>query len=969
MTAATALLAPGAEAADAAKAGNAAKKAKRHVVRPTKGMAQAALTAVKARHGKKKTTKPRAGALAASIVVDSLADTTAPGDGDCTLREALNNANTDSDTTGGDCVAGQDAADVITFSVTGSIVTGSRLDVLDGVSINGPGQAQLTINGADSHRVFYLYAPGDSVTISNLTITGGAISNAPGAGIASFSTGLTLDHVTLSSNDAPGGVGGGLFAAGGGAVSVLTSTLTGNTSASGGAIYLANSGGATITDSDITGNDSANDGGGITLYMYAAVSITGTTISGNDAGCCGGGIAGLARSVMLDDVDLLNNTAVSSGGGAHIDTADGVSIFDSRVTGNQASNDAGLFLRLYGGSFGQKRSKAKKAKPAGVLPPTFSNATIIDTTISGNIAANSAGGVFLYNGTNLIQKSTVSGNTAVSAGGGIYLYSGDLQLENSTVANNSVSGAGSAGGGIFSYQGLDIRHATISGNTAGGSGGNIYIDNISDPTTMRNSIVANGTAPTDPDIHTTGAPVNASYSLIETTSANVVTDATDITGVDPQLGPLQNNGGPTMTMLLALSSPAVNSGDPAFAPPPTTDQRGLPRVAGGRIDMGALELQAGTIQFGASNYPVSEGGGSAIITITRTGGVDPVTVGFATSDGTAQQPGDYTATTGSVSFAANDNATKNGSVPIIDDPNVEPTETVNLALTGIPAGFLGAQSTAIISILDNDNAPVSFSIDNIALAEGNAGTTPFTFTITKTGVTGATTSVQVATADGSANAPGDYGAIPLTTITFLPNETQKQVTVNVVGDTAFEANETFFVNLSNPSGGAIVTPSGQGTIGNDDAQAADLSITKTTAATGVAPGGTISYTITVTNNGPQAATAATVTDVLPPNTTFNSVTPSQGTCSGTTTVVCTLGGLANGGTATITLVVNVTGTTGSVTNSAAVAGSPADPNGTNNASTAPAVPITVAPVPALDELGLVALAALLAIAAMVKLRE
>jgi uncharacterized repeat protein (TIGR01451 family)/CSLREA domain-containing protein len=969
LAATSALLAPPADAATAAAA--KPKKGKWARLHAKTGIGKKIRDARKAKHpgatnaAAKTKLSPRA--LAASIVVNSLADTTTPGDGQCTLREALANANTDSDTTGADCAAGQDAADVITFSVTGSIVTGSRLDVLDGVTINGPGQASLTIDGANSHRVFYLYAPGDTVTISNLTITGGLINSQPGGGIASFGNGLTLDHVTLSGNTAQGSVGGGLFAAGNAALNIQNSTLSGNTSgAGGGGAYISIDDTLTITDSSITGNQAGGPGGGLALYGYVTASISGTTISGNQAPV-GGGMSAQLYQLSLDDVTITTNTASIGTGGAAISASNGVSILDSRVTSNQAPDVGGLFVQLC--SCILDKPAGKRAKPAGVLPPTFTNATIIGTTISGNTAsAGDAGGILLYNGTNLIAASTISGNTAVQEGGGIYLYSGALLLDSSTVANNSVTGPASTGGGIFSYVGMDIRHSTISGNSAAGEGGNIYLYDGQTPTTLRNTIVANGIAPTDPDIGGDGA-ATATYSLIETPSANVTTDATDITGVDPQLGPLQNNGGPTETMLPALSSPAVNSGDPAFAPPPATDQRGQPRVAGGRIDIGSVELQAGTIQFGAVNYPVSEGGGSAIITITRTGGTDPVTVGFATSDGTAQQPGDYTTTNGTVSFGANDNATKNGNVPIIDDPTVESTETINLALTGVPAGFLGTPSTAIISILDNDNAPVSFSIDNIALAEGNAGTTPFTFTITKTGVTGATTSVQVATADGTANAPGDYASIPLTTITFLPNETQKQVTVNVVGDTAFEANETFFVNLSNPSGGTVATPSGQGTIGNDDAQAADLSIVKTTTATGVAPGGTISYTITVMNNGPQAATAATVTDLLPPNTTFNSATASQGSCAGTATVTCNLGGLANGGSATITLVVNVTANSGSISNTASVAGTPADPNGTNNASTAPPVPITVPPVPALDELGLVALAALLAIGAMVKMRE
>lgn len=969
MAAGSALIAPPADAADAAKT-----KAHSIVANWAKQPIALNARAAKGKHRPKKgpaKTTHRAGALAASIVVNSLLDDTTPGNGQCTLREALVNANSDSDTTGGDCAAGQDASDSITFSVTGSIVTGSRLDVLDGVNITGPGAASLTVSGNNNHRVFYLYALNDNVTISNITISGGVTAtNEPGGGIASFGTNLTLDHVTVSGNTATNGAGGGVFAVGGGqSLTIQSSTLSGNTASLGGGAYISLYGVISVADSAVTGNN-ATYGGGLAFYGYGSPSVARTTISGNQAAIAGG-IAAQLYGMTLDDVTITSNTAQVGAGGGVINHVLGISITDSHITGNSAPSTGGLFIQKIDGIGGSEQAGKRRArvKPHGVLPPVFDGATIIDTTISGNIAtAGDTGGIFFYGGANAIQRSTVSGNMAITTGGGIYLYDGSLLLEDSTVANNGATGANGVGGGIFSYEALDIRHSTISGNSAGQQGGNIYLYNSLAVSTIRNSIVANGVAPADPDIATNGV-VNASYSLIETPSPNVVTDATDITGIDPALGPLQDNGGPTETMLPQLASPVVNSGDPAYAPPPATDQRGEPRVAGGRTDMGAVELQAGTIAFGAANYPVSEGGGSAIVTITRTGGSDPVSVGFFTADGTAQQPGDYTATTNFVSFAADENGTKNSNVPIIDDAAVEPTETINLALLGVPAGFQGSPSTATISILDNDNAPVSFSIDNIALAEGNAGTTPFTFTITKTGVTGATTSVQVATSNGTAIAPGDYAAVPLTTITFLPGDTQKQVTVNVVGDTVFEPNETFLVNLSNASGGTIATPAGQGTIGNDDPQTADLSITKTTPSTSAPAGSNLTYTITVTNNGPQAATAATVTDVIPANTTFVSANPSQGSCSGTTTVTCNLGGLTNGGTATVTLVVHVTGPTGTVVNTASVAGSPTDPIGSNNAATTPPVPVTPAAVPTLDELGLIALAALLALGAMVKLRE
>ncbi len=141
-------------------------------------------------------------------------------------------------------------------------------------------------------------------------------------------------------------------------------------------------------------------------------------------------------------------------------------------------------------------------------------------------------------------------------------------------------------------------------------------------------------------------------------------------------------------------------------------------------------------------------------------------------------------------------------------------------------------------------------------------------------------------------------------------------------------------------------------------QTANLSITKTTTATSVSVGNFIDYTITVTNGGPDSATGVTVTDALPPNTTFVSATPTQGSCSGGSPVNCSLGTLANGASATIALRVMATAA-GSATNTASASSAAIDPDGANAA--APAVAIAnAAAIPTLSPALLLALAAMLA---------
>ena len=139
--------------------------------------------------------------------------------------------------------------------------------------------------------------------------------------------------------------------------------------------------------------------------------------------------------------------------------------------------------------------------------------------------------------------------------------------------------------------------------------------------------------------------------------------------------------------------------------------------------------------FSAATYSVAENGGSATITITRTGGsAGAVGVTVATSNGTATAPADYTAVTQTVSFAAGDTANKTVNIPIVDDAAVEANETVNLALSNPTGGAtLGSPNTAVLTITDNDArrpGTLQFSAATYSVAE-NGGTA--TITVTRTG--------------------------------------------------------------------------------------------------------------------------------------------------------------------------------------------------------------------------------------------
>jgi surface-anchored protein len=117
--------------------------------------------------------------------------------------------------------------------------------------------------------------------------------------------------------------------------------------------------------------------------------------------------------------------------------------------------------------------------------------------------------------------------------------------------------------------------------------------------------------------------------------------------------------------------------------------------------------QPGCLEFSASSYAVNETAGTATITVTRSHGSDgPVTIDYATSDGTALAGEDYTATSGTLSFA-NGETSKTITIPILDDAFVENNETINLTLSNPTGGAeLGMQSTSVLTIEDNDVATV-----------------------------------------------------------------------------------------------------------------------------------------------------------------------------------------------------------------------------------------------------------------------
>ncbi len=645
---------------------------------------------------------------AATITVDSTADNVTV-DGSCTLREAIEAANTD---TGADCTAGS-GADTINFdnSLSGSTVTlgGTELSITDSLSIDGDlnddGAPDIEINANDSSRVININPASNSVdvTLEGLTISGGN-STSEGAGVRSqfnygsdFGANLTISNSVISGNTALFSNGAGVYLAYTNSLTVNNSSISGNTAdgRSGGGIY-GNKGNISLTNSTVSGN-TADDGSGGGIYSYKGnISLTNSTVSGNSARRNGGGILAYYGTITLTDSTVSGNSSETYGGGVFARYED-VTLTNSTVSGNTSIRDGGGIRAYYG------------------------NITLTNSTVSGNSSDSSGGGTFAPYGDVTLMNSTVSGNTSTEKGGGIWAYSGSITLTNSTVSGNTSTTDN--GGGIWMYGGsLTLTNSTVSDNSADDSGGGIFADGagqgFSTTFSMVNSILAN--SDTGGDCGGGFDTITGSNSLVEDGGAACGITGVNITSlltVDPQLDPLADNDGPTLTHLPQVGSPVIDAGDNTDCGTGltiTTDQRGGARNDG-LCDIGAVEGSdplptVASVQFDSTTATVSEDGSSIILNLTRSGDtLSEISVDYSTSDGTATAPGDYTANINTLNFATGITS-QTVTIDITDDSDVESDEDFTLTLSnvqlvsGTVTAELGANAVTTVTITDDDTA-------------------------------------------------------------------------------------------------------------------------------------------------------------------------------------------------------------------------------------------------------------------------
>jgi N-acetylglucosamine-6-sulfatase len=228
---------------------------------------------------------------------------------------------------------------------------------------------------------------------------------------------------------------------------------------------------------------------------------------------------------------------------------------------------------------------------------------------------------------------------------------------------------------------------------------------------------------------------------------------------------------------------------------------------------------------------------------------EPVTVSYATDDGSATSPDDYGAVAGQLTFDPGATS-RTVTVSVAGDNLTEGDESFTLQLADAVGAQL-ADGTATGAILDDDDAASSVSIGDVVVTEGNSGTTSAVFPVTLSPPTAQPVTVSWATSPGTATSPGDFQA-GSDSLTFQPGETAKTITIPVVGDTAYEGQEVFSVDISSGDV-AVADGHANGTINNDDAPPF-LIISDITMTEGTGPPTIVSFVVTLSASSTVPAT-------------------------------------------------------------------------------------------------------------------
>jgi len=483
-----------------------------------------------------------------------------------------------------------------TLTMTGALVSGN--------STTAPGSIGGGIGASGA----------GAITIIDSTIKHNQAAGAGGGyGDVDFTGTLTLLDSPFLGNTATGD--GGAIDTRGGSTTISDAEIQANTSGSNGGGILAGGQSLTILGGTIANNTAGGNGGGIDTGCVST-AISGAEIQANTSGGSGGGILAGGQSLTIQSATIANNNASGNGGGIEVDTSAGstVTITASIINQNKSNgagggigelNDLGALVvqtsLFSNNSAGGNGGAIQEGSPA---------TTIMDSEFKGNTSGGSGGAVFDSGSALTVMCSTIANNTAGN-GGGIEIetitagVAGAQIVDSSIVANSAMnSGANNEGGAIdapANFSGsLLLVNDTINANLAASGGGVFWAGAIGSAFRVQNTIIAQNNANTGSDAsNPTGMFADQGGNLIGISGAGSgntgFTAASTQVGttahpLDAQLGPLQNNGGPTTTFVLETEallpgSSAINRG---VAGATAVDERGFARS--NPPDVGAFEI-------------------------------------------------------------------------------------------------------------------------------------------------------------------------------------------------------------------------------------------------------------------------------------------------------------------------------------------------------------------------------------------
>jgi CSLREA domain-containing protein len=717
------------------------------------------------------------------------ADLEKPGN-QCTLRAAIQAAN---DNPG---------VDAIRFSIPASDpgcvdgtnrctinLTKALPDLSTEMSINGPGATRLRVrrDTSDFYRIFTVTTTGE-VTLSGMTISNGNVRGGfSGGGIQNINTG-TVNVINCSINDNISSFsGGGIDNRDAGTVNVRNSLVARNSavgaesnccaSGVGGGIANSFTGTVNVINSTLFSNSAVGafgteftspgfgEGGGVANSYSGTVNITNSTISHNSAAVApgwesqadgrGGGVFNSSGTVNLKNTIIANNTAEATGQDAF---------------GGLTSHGYNLIENASGATIVQQQTDIFGFDPK--LGPLQNNGGHTQT-------------MALLAGSPAIDKATSAGLTGALAtdqrGAGFPRAVDLASIGNADGGDGTDIGAFEARPTVrFSSATYNVDEATATATITVERAGGLF------PATTVRYATANATAIAGKDY--TAKTGTLSFDVGEARKTFTV----------PIINDPYDEEDDTVKLTLGNPTGGVALGTPGTAFLKIVDNDPPPKVS-------------------IRNETVTEGNTGEInatftVTLSAVSG-KTVSVRYATANGTATAGKDYTAKTGTLIFVPGQE-NKLVTVAVHGDVFDEPNETFFVNLSA-PVNATFADSQGLGTITDDDPPP-GITITDESVREVDSGTINAVFTVKLSAASGKTVTVKYMTANGTATSPADYTAIALTTLSFIPGQTSKTVSVAVKGETLVEPNETFFVNLSAPVNATLADSQGRGIITNDD---------------------------------------------------------------------------------------------------------------------------------------------------------